>query len=420
MRCDSGTMYRHRYSQQGAATRNRLRRRKALLVALTLSFSLAISACASKRFEATSIDGATFIERSTTQTQDSVSVTAAVPGAEETEALLGLDLYAQGIQPVWLKVENHGDSTVRVAIWSIDRDYFSPLEVAYVNRKAYSKEGLANMQRWFYENQMPRWILPGEAESGLVFTHLTRGTKGFNVDVYNSDRSLNFTFFVPTPGFRADFMDIDFQGLYAAEDIQVLDAEGLRSTLVAHPCCSTDESGSRAGDPFNVVIVGSGLAVRRAMLRGRWEETAANSPETALARSHRYLGRQPDGTFHKSRPDGTERKELRLWLAPMRFGDERVWIAQASYDMSGATGAKAFEKYQIDPDIDDARMFILQNFWYSQSLARLGVVGGVPRSTLDAPAHNLSEAEYFTDGQRVVLFVSEEPVAMDETIILPW
>ncbi len=420
MRCDPGTMYRHRCSQECADTRKKLRRRQVLLVAFTAGFSLAISACASKRFEATSIDGATFIERSTTQTQGTVSVTAAVPGAEETEALLGLDLYAQGIQPVWLKVENHGDSTVRVAIWSIDRDYFSPLEVAYVNRKAYNKEGLANMQRWFYENQMPRWILPGEAESGLVFTHLARGTKGFNVDVYKTDRSLNFTFFVPIPGFRADYMDVQFASLYAENDIQVLDLDGLRSVLESHPCCSTDESGLKAGDPFNVVMVGSGLAVRRALLRGRWEETAAKSPETALARSHRYRGRQPDGTFHKSRPDGSERKELRLWQAPMRVGDEPVWIGQVSYDMGGATGAHVYSDYRIDPDIDDARMFIMQNFWYSQSLSRMSHIGGIPRSTLDAPASNFTDSEYFTDGLRVVLFVSEDPVAMDETDLLHW
>ncbi len=156
------------------------------------------------------------------------------------------------------------------------------------------------------------------------------------------------------------------------------------------------------------------------MLRGRWEETAASSPETALARSHRYLGRQPDGTFHKSRPDGSERKQLRLWLTPMRVADEPVWMAQASYDMAGSTDQNAYEDYRIDPDIDDAREFIMQNFWYSQSLAGIGYVGGVPRTTLDAPAHNFTASEYFSDGRRAVLFVSEEPVAMDETIILPW
>lgn len=392
---------------------------RTIYLVLCVAFSLVISACASKRFESQSVETATFVERSISQTNGPVSVSAAVPGPEETEALLGLDLYAQGIQPVWLEVENRGESTVRVALWSVDREYYSPLEVAYINRKPYGKEEFAAMQRWFYENQMPRWVLPGESRSGLVFTHLTPGTKGFNVDIYESRRSFNFTFFVPIPGFRADFMDVDFEHLYE-EEILALDLESLRTTLAGHPCCSTDQSGNEAGDPFNVVLVGSGLAVRRALLRGNWQETAANSPETALARTHYYRGRQPDATFHKSRPDGTERKELRLWQAPMRVVDEPVWIGQVSYDMGGATGQSAYNNYRIDPDIDDARMFIMQNFWYNQSLARMGFIGGVAPSTLDAPARNFNESEYFTDGRRVVLFVPEDPVAMDETILLQW
>ncbi len=347
-------------------------------------------------------------------------MTAAVPGAEETISLIGLNLYSQGIQPVWLQAENRGEEPVRVALWSVDEAYFSPIEVAWKNRKTFSNEGRAAMERWFYENQMPRRIPPGETRSGFVFTHISSGTKAFNVDVFASYRAFSFTFFVPIPGFRADYMDVKFQSLYGEDEVQELDIDSLRSAIEAHPCCSTDESGTGVGDPFNVVLVGSPLAVRRSLLRAGWQETAADSSATALARTHRYRGRQPDGTFHKSRPDGQERKELRLWLSPIRFGDDLVWIAQVSYDMSGAIGPKAFEKYRIDPDIDDARMFILQNFWYSQSLARMGRVGGIPSTTIDAPHRNFNGSEYFTNGQRIVLFVSESSVALDEIILLQW
>ncbi len=347
-------------------------------------------------------------------------MTAAVPGAEEIKSLIGLNLYAQRIQPVWLQAENRGEEPVRVALWSVDEAYFSPMEVAWKNRKTFSSEGRVAMERWFYENQMPRRIPPGETRSGFVFTNMSSGTKGFNVDVFASDRAFPFTFFVPIPGFRADYMDVNFQSLYGEDEIQDLDIDSLRSALEAHPCCSTDQSGTGVGDPFNVVLVGSPLAVQRSLLRGGWQETAADSSETVLARTHRYRGRQPDGTFHKSRSDGRERKELRLWLSPMQFGDELVWIAQISYVMSGATGRKAFEKYRIDPDIDDARTFITQNFWYSQSLARMGRAGGIPLSIIDAPHRNFNGSEYFTNGQRVVLFLSESPIALDETILLPW
>lgn len=334
-------------------------------------------------------------------------------------ALTGLDIYSQGIQPVWLQVKNSGQKLVRVALWSIDDEYYSPLEVAWKNRGGYSNSGRVEMEHWFLENQMPRFIPPGESRSGFVFTHLKRGTKGFNVDVYASNKSYNFTFFVPVPGFKADYTAIELDSLYSEDEMQVFDLDGFRLALEAHPCCSTDEAGSE-GDPFNVILVGTGLAVRRALLRGDWEETEYNSPDTVLAREHRYKGRQPDGIFRKARPDGSESKELRLWSAPMRVIDEAVWMGQVSYDMGGGSLLKVLSKYQIDPDIDDARMFIMQNIWYSQSVTKLGLVGGVPVASIDAPRENFRHSEYFTNGQRVVLFVSETPVALDEAVFLFW
>ena len=174
------------------------------------------------------------------------------------------------------------------------------------------------------------------------------------------------------------------------------------------------------GDPFNVVFAADPVALRRALLRSDWQETLSGSADTTLARMHYYDGRIPDGTFHKARPDGTERKELRIWLSPIRLGELPVWLGQASYDMSGATGERAFEEYQIDPDLDDARMYVLQSFWYTQSLQSFGLAGGVPSSSIDAPATNFLGDAYFTDGTRVVLIVSKTPVGMDETKFIPW
>jgi hypothetical protein len=44
----------------------------------------------------------------------------------------------------------------------------------------------------------------------------------------------------------------------------------------------------------------------------------------------------------------------------------------------------------------------------------------VPAATIDAPTHNFSGGSWFTDGKRIVMFVSEKPVAMDETEVLMW
>jgi LssY C-terminus len=382
--------------------------------------ALLLAGCGGGAFVSAPLEQASFVERAIVETQTPVSVAAAVPDAEETRTLTGLDLYQQDIQPIWLSVTNAGDRVVRAAIRSIDEQYYSPMEVAWKFRNSFGKQGRADMERWFFENQLPRRIPAGETRSGFVFTHVAKGTKGFNFDVYTSEESYNFTFFVPIPGFSADYMDVDFANLYTRDEVVTVKADGLRDALTTLPCCSFNAAGDRAGDPLNVVIVGSPLAVRRSLLRAQWQETAANAPETTVARTHRHRRRPPDATFLKIRPDGGERKELRLWLSPIRVDEQHVWVGQVSYEMAGEFGFNTSKKYRTDPDIDDARGFLLQNFWYSQSLARLAYIDGIPPAPITAPAQNFSGSEYFTDGYRVVLFVSEDPVAMDEADVIRW
>lgn len=395
-------------------------RRHTPLPAILITSLLLLGACASAPFVAAPVERAPFMARAVEQSDQTVRVLAAVPDAAETKDLIGLDLYARGIQPVWLQVSNLGNSRVRTAPHSVDPDYFSPMEVAWKFRSQLSKQGRADMERWFFENQLPRRIPAGATRSGFVFTHLDRGSKGFNFDVYTSEGSFNFTFFIHMPDFRADYMEVDFDHLYGEDEQQIVNMQGLRAVLEALPRFSSDESGNGIGDPVNVVIVGSRIAVRRALLRGRWQETEIDDPQTAVSRTHRLYGRRPDGIFQKTRPDGSERKQLRLWASPILFGDVPVWVGQISYELGGATRARASTNFRIDPDIDDARMYLLQNFWYGQSLSAMGFVKGVSAIPIDAPAQDFTGAEYFTDGLRVVLFVSEDPVAMDEVDVLAW
>ena len=220
------------------------------------------------------------------------------------------------------------------------------------------------------------------------------------------------------PGFIADYMEVDFEALYAEEEFHLIDSgdvDGFYAILRQSTICCSKNASGETGDPINLVMVGSGLATRRALLRAGWHETAANDPQTSRSRSHLYRGRRPDGTFHQYRADGGERKELRLWLAPGRVGEDYVWFAQTSYDISGSKDD--FREYRIDPDIDSARRFATQSFWYSQSVARFGVVRGDPASSPEAPRRNFHGDEYFSDGLRAVLWLSETPIALDATEI---
>lgn len=396
----------------------RQRRRTAVAAPLLIVIAFVLGGCASRPFLPQDPSGYPFLSRGVSQISGPVRVTAAVPDAGETEATIGLPLYDQGIQPVWLEVENRSTEPVRITLWSIDPDYFSPLEVAWKNRGGHSKEGKAAMERWFHDHAMPRRIPAGKTRSGFVFTHLQRGTKGFNVDAFNNGESFNFTFFVPLPGFTADYMQVDFDRLYGADEIQRLNRQEVREAAATLPCCSTDESGADGGEPFNVILIGSAPTLRRALLRAGWQETEADSPDTRMARTQRYLGRRPDGTFDKSRSDGGERKELRLWQAPMLVDDQPVWIGQANHELSRSKDPGA--DYRVDPDLDDARNYVLQNFWYSQSIAVAGFVkGGLPVSR-DAPRETFEGSRYFTDGLRVVLWLSDDPVSLDEAEMLLW
>lgn len=382
-------------------------------------FVLLLAGCAHQPYLPAEIGSASFLERAITQEQESARVTAAVPDAAETGELFGLPLYDQGVQPVWLEIRNTGSKLLRLSIWSVDSDYYSPLEVAWMNRDGYAKGDQAAMERWFHENGIERRIPAGESRAGFVFTHFRPGTKGFNVDLISADlRSFSFTFFVPMPGFTADYMTVDFENLHSEDEIVELDVDGLRTALENIPCCSTDDAGTGAGPPFNVALVGSGLAVRRALLRANWQETELEDAQTQMARRQRYRGRTPDGTFVKTRADGGEHKELRLWLTPMRVGKEQVWLGQVGIVLLQSTDSGNI--YRTSPDIDATSRYLIQDFWYSQSLQRVGFVKAYERTPTGARRQTFSGGRYFTSGLRGVLWLSETPVGLDEVINLNW
>ena len=402
------------------------------LIAVGL-LALVLSACATRPYD-TDVGSAAFLQRSITQEMGDLVVTAAVPDAEETLQLTGLDLYEQGVQPVWLKVENRSPTRARIATWSIDRHYFSPIEVAYTNRKKFSSDGYRDMERWFKDNGMPRFIPAGETRSGLVFTNLRRGTKGFNLVIFANRSSHDFTFFVPLPGFVADFMEVDFANLYTPEEIRELDLPSLKIVLEEElHCCARDPADELDGGPFNVVFLGTGMAVRRAMLRGGWLETSAEAGVVDRARRQRFDGRQPDAIFMQEREDsdGNERIQLHLWMSPWRANEEPVWVGQVFYVSPESNFINQFEdetvrdsallsffvQESVMADIDSAQRFLLQNLWYNGAMKAAGFVDGVGEVPIDKPITGFGGGAYFTDGWRLVAFLSEDPVAFDDVLI---
>ncbi|QFU76863.1 hypothetical protein EY643_15060 [Halioglobus maricola] len=391
-----------------------------------------IVACASRPYDGAAVGSADFLQRAVILEQGDIRVSAAVPTAEEAAALTGLDLYAQGIQPIWLKVENRSPTRARMVTHSIDPDYYSPIEVAYMNRRGYSSQGYDAMQRWFHENSMPRFVPPGETRSGLVFSHLRPGSKAFNLNLIHGGTALDFTFFVPLPGFVPDFLEVNFDSLYTSAETAELSPAELRTRLEEElACCGTNVEGTEYGAPFNAVLVGTGQAVRRAMLRGGWLETSRETEALDRARLQSYRGREPDAIFTQWRRDGNERIQMHLWLAPWQVDGEAVWLAQVFYyadslrllsllegEGHSTGGSLFFARESVTADIDSAQRFLFQNLWYHGSLAKVAYVTGVGEVSIEEPRTGFGGEAYFTDGLRLVAFLSEDTLALDETRFL--
>jgi hypothetical protein len=132
------------------------------------------------------------------------------------------------------------------------------------------------------------------------------------------------------------------------------------------------------------------------------------------------FGRSQDAAFQKIRKNIHERNHLRVWLAPMTFEGQRVWIGQISRDIGVRFTMKTITTHKIDPDVDETREFLVENLAYHQSLRKFAYVGGVGSAPIDAPRGNLTGDPYFTDGLRVVLWLGAEPTDMGDIEFVRW
>ncbi len=377
-----------------------------------------------------------FLDRGISQVKAGVSITVAVPDASETKELFGVPLYKKKIQPVWLDISNNREAPVTFLPLGLDPQYFTPVESAMLGSGG-ARKAKPEIRKFFFDQKIDIFIDPGENRSGFMFTQVQEGTKSFNVDVYTANGELvNFTFFVPVPGLRLDHLEVDWDNVNPESEIRDLDKEELVEYLEAQPCCTTDKNADGTGDPLNLVVIGSVDEVYYAFIRAGWDETEVIS-KSSLAKmgksfvtgsEYRYspvsglfvLGRPQDVAFQKARDSINERNHLRLWMLPVRFEGKPVWIGQISRDIGVRFTAKTITTHKVDPNVDETREYLVENLAYSQALAKLGYVEGVGAAALDAPRGNLTGDPYFTDGKRVVLWITSQPKSFDDIQDLDW
>lgn len=385
-----------------------------------------------------------FLDRAQSSTLSALSVTAAALSDRESSHFFGVRMVRRGLQPVWLHIHNGSAEPVRLDLLRLDPRYYTPLEAAWVNHHSVGRRLVGfgflawlflpllpllpfklvgarranrRMNAFFKAQAFPAGpIPPGEERSGFVFTTLDEGTKSIDVVLVGVESIHELAFTLDVPG-------LDVEALDAEKGGTPIDETTLRSWLHDRPRATSNPRGTVEGDPLNLVVVGS-VATVRACFGARWDDAESIDLATCwktmkaflLDAGYRYSpvsplyleGRQQDFALQRARASINERLHLRLWRTGMTFETAPVWIGQVSRDIGVRFTPKTWNltTHKIDPDVDEARDYVIDDLMAARRVARVGYVGGVEAAPESAPRDNLTGDPYFTDGRRAVVVLS--------------
>lgn len=367
-----------------------------------------------------------------------VQVSASALSADESLAVYGVPLANKGIQPVWIEVENRDDVAYWLMFPGLDPNFFPASEAADAFA---SKRGNSRIEQRFQELAFHNPVPPGATTGGFVLTNLDEGVKMIQADLVANNRHKSFSFVTPVPGFQADYSsrrNFIHQGYTEEEIMDYTDDSAFRAALESLPCCVTNKKGSRKGDPLNLVVVGGLDDAFPALIRRGWRPTEKtwSGSVTRMVKSglsgERYpyapvsplylYGRGQDLALQKARDNIHQRNHLRLWRSPMRYRGKPVWVGQISRDIGSRLTIHSpyLTTHKIDPDVDEARVALVEDLAYSQNLTMIGVVKGVGAALKEKPRRNLTTDPYYTDGFRAVLIFDVHPISLAEIKFLPW
>jgi len=373
------------------------------------------------------------------QSQDGVTVRIAIPTDEEVSQHFGLGFAENGIQPIWLRIENASDVDYWLLPIAVDPDYYSADEAALVAAARLPQEQRVEAAMLLRANALPFFFPARGAGEGYVFATHVRG--GRYVDVRLSGHlhaiRLRFAVLLPTEGF--DYERSALRQLYAqVGDYPDLTVAELRQRLRELPCCTTSADGAGAGDPLNVVLVGTSADAIAALVASGWNFTEAITVDsvrrmvgaaiaeksflTAPVSSLYAFGRKQDLALQRGRSTISQRNHMRLWLAPFRCEGRPVWVGQVSRDIGVKVTRKSptLTTHVIDPVVDESREYLFHSLLHRDSVAQFAFVRGVGEATPQQPRYNLTGDEYFTDGMRLVVWLSSAPVPPHQAVDLGW
>jgi hypothetical protein len=286
-----------------------------------------------------------------------------------------------------------------------------------------------------------RPIPPGGESSGFVFTSFDVGTKVVHIslhstgdlmdketgriDIHGTAESDNdFTFTMAVPGIAADYLRRDFATLLPASSFTECDVPTLAKRLSEMPAATTNAKSSRSGDPVNLVVIGTFESLLSAFA-SRWDESEVITFSTCwktmrsflLGSHYRYspvsslylFGRSQDIALQRARRSINERLHLRLWLTPLQYQGQNVWVGQVSRDIGVRFTTKTWNltTHRVDPDVDEARDYVMEDLLEAGRIQATGYIDGVGPCESTSPRRNLTGDPYFTDGKRAVIVLSE-------------
>ena len=399
---------------------------------------------------------APYVERASIQESVDAQVSVTVLTPAECKIALGVPLSNRGIQAVWVRVMNRSNVGIRLLMTRIAPNYFTAREAAGVCHFSIFKQLLGfGLLLWFAvpilflilpflpfkifttrraNRRMDdcfqllgfplKTIEPGVTVQGIVYTPVEFGTKVVHIALVINNEIKDFTFSIEVPAPHVDHQHTLLTSKIS-DKTEECDYETLKTRLIQLPPTTTNARGTRSGDPVNLVIIGNFPSVI-GVFAARWDQTEIitlgscwrtakafvlgseyrYSPVSAL-----YLFDVPQA-FALQRVRGTinERLHLRLWNTPWRYEGNEVWVGQVSRDIGVRFTWRTWNltTHRIDPNIDEARDYVMEDLFEAGRITAGGYVQGVGACTKDSPRHNLTGDPYYSDGYRAVIAVSDQ------------
>jgi hypothetical protein len=380
-------------------------------------FGLVLGGCAGWQQPA-EFDDSTLRTRVQSQQVRGVTLSAAVLSSAESERIFGVKVNQSGVQPVWIEVVNDTDQVLWMLRSGTDPDLFSPLEVAWSFHTSFAGDSNASLDQHFDELGFDNPVPPGAARSGIIYTNPHDLTRLLNVDILGQGEVFAFTLLLAVPDHRSDESRATLADLQARLQAAVPDSGDLdefRQRLRQLPCCASNDDGSEAGDPLNVILVGEFADIVSAFVRRGFRLDLRD-----FHYAQRLFGRAPDLAARKAGQGGVPATWIRVWLAPFSFDGQPVFVAQTARQQGWRSVTKADGDVLPSPEVDEVRNILVQDMTYSGGLQKIAFDRGVGATAPGEFRDSLGGARYRTDGLRAVMFFITRPLSLADIEIIDW